>query len=150
MVRPSREHARSLLKRVVNRDRDRQGPRIVPNPALVRKLTGAGADGQAGDRPLVEGFPEYYRLSIHLALLVGGRIGESADCNSRDIDLDHRLRVRIPARSDDLGEYRLDETKTPENTGLPCRCASSGTYRRVLPRQESRHDVFRGQAPERV
>ena len=47
---------------------------------------------------LVEGFPEYDRLSVHLALLVGGlRIGEVCGLQLRDIDLDHRLLyVRIP------------------------------------------------------
>lgn len=68
---------------------------------------------------LVEGFPEYYRLSIHLALLVGGlRIGEVCGLQLKDIDLDHRLlyvRHSVTQGPDDLGEYRLDETKTPES-----------------------------------
>ena len=68
---------------------------------------------------LVEGFPEYYRLSIHLALLVGGlRIGEVCGLQLRDIDLDHRLlyvRHSVTQGPDDLGEYRLDDTKTPES-----------------------------------
>ena len=106
---------------------------------------------------LVEGFPEYYRLSIHLALLVGGlRIGEVCGLQLRDIDLDHRLlyvRHSVTQGPDDLGEYRLDETKTPGKptesypsparsavssgnistgsvpTGIPTRCSStrSGT-----------------------
>lgn len=105
---------------------------------------------------LVEGFPEYYRLSIHLALLVGGlRIGEVCGLQLRDIDLDHRLlyvRHSVTQGPDDLGEYRLDDTKTPEShrvvpipapsadssgntstgsapTGIPTRCSStrSGT-----------------------
>ena len=45
---------------------------------------------------LVEGFPEYYRLSIHLALLVGGlRIGEVCGLQLRDIDLDHSVCVQL-------------------------------------------------------
>ncbi len=107
---------------------------------------------------LVEGFPEYYRMSIHLALLVGGlRIGEVCGLQLRDIDLEHRLlyvRHSVTQDPDDLGEYRLDETKTPEShrvvpipvpvcrlirehidrfcppTGIPTRCTStrSGTW----------------------
>lgn len=105
---------------------------------------------------LVEGFPEYYRLSIHLALLVGGlRIGEVCGLQLRDIDLDHRLlyvRHSVTQGPDDLGEYRLDETRprkatesypSPHRsavssgnistgsvpTGIPTRCSStrSGT-----------------------
>ena len=68
---------------------------------------------------LVEGFPEYDRLSIHLALLVGGlRIGEVCGLQLRDIDLDHRLlyvRHSVTQGPDDLGAYRLDDTKTPES-----------------------------------
>lgn len=81
--------------------------------------TRAGADDQQEIDTLVEGFPEYYRLSTHLALLVGGlRIGEVCGLQLRDIDLDHRLlyvRHSVTQGPDDLGEYRLDETKTPES-----------------------------------
>ncbi|WP_260805630.1 tyrosine-type recombinase/integrase, partial [Bifidobacterium breve] len=106
---------------------------------------------------LVEGFPEYYRMSIHLALLVGGlRIGEVCGLQLRDIDLEHRLlyvRHSVTQDPDDLGEYRLDETKTPEShrvVPIPapvCRLIREHIDR-FCPQQGSRHDALpRGQAP---
>lgn len=106
---------------------------------------------------LVEGFPEYYRLSIHLALLVGGlRIGEVCGLQLRDIDLDHRLlyvRHSVTQGPDDpwanTGSTRRRPRKATEScpslhrsavssgnistgsvpTGIPTRCSStrSGT-----------------------
>ena len=101
---------------------------------------------------LVEGFPEYYRLSIHLALLVGGlRIGEVCGLQLRDIDLDHRLlyvRHSVTQGPDDLantGSTRRRPRKATEScpslhrsavssgnistgsvpTGIPTRCSST-------------------------
>ena len=105
---------------------------------------------------LVEGFPEYYRLSIHLALLVGGlRIGEVCGLQLRDIDLDHRLlyvRHSVTQGPDDLGEYRLDETKTPESHRVvPIPAPVCRLIREHIDRfcpDRSRHDALpRGQAP---
>jgi len=129
-VRPSAlEHAVWLLKRVTRAATERQpdgGPPLLPsNPCnLVTRKRPSKRREQAPMTKqeidtLVEGFPEYYRLSIHLALLVGGlRIGEVCGLQLRDIDLDHRLlyvRHSVTQGPDDLGEYRLDETKTPES-----------------------------------
>lgn len=129
-VRPSAlEHAVWLLKRLMRAATERQpdgGPPLLPsNPCnlVTRKRPSKRREQAPMTRQeidtLVEGFPEYYRLSIHLALLVGGlRIGEVCGLQLRDIDLDHRLlyvRHSVTQGPDDLGEYRLDETKTPES-----------------------------------
>ena len=129
-VRPSAlEHAVWLLKRLMRAATERQpdgGPPLLSsNPCnlVTRKRPSKRREQAPMTRQeidtLVEGFPEYYRLSIHLALLVGGlRIGEVCGLQLRDIDLDHRLlyvRHSVTQGPDDLGEYRLDETKTPES-----------------------------------
>ena len=118
-VRPSAlEHAVWLLKRVTRAATERQpdgGPPLLPsNPCnLVTRKRPSKRREQAPMTKqeidtLVEGFPEYYRLSIHLALLVGGlRIGEVCGLQLRDIDLDHRLlyvRHSVTQGPDDLGE----------------------------------------------
>ena len=63
---------------------------------------------------LVEGFPEYYRLSIHLALLVGGlRIGEVCGLQRQDIDIErHTISIRR-TRLDDIPGIIVGDTKTP-------------------------------------
>lgn len=129
-VRPSAlEHAVWLLKRVMRAATERQpdgGPPLLssnPCSLVARKRPSKRREQTPMTRQeidtLVEGFPEYYRLSIHLALLVGGlRIGEVCGLQLRDIDLEHRLlyvRHSVTQGPDDLGEYRLDETKTPES-----------------------------------
>lgn len=98
-VRPSAlEHAVWLLKRVMRAATERQAdggpPLLSSNPCnLVTRKRPSKRREQAPMTKqeidtLVEGFPEYYRLSIHLALLVGGlRIGEVCGLQLRDIDL---------------------------------------------------------------
>lgn len=98
-VRPSAlEHAVWLLKRVMRAATGRQpdgGPPLLSsNPCnlVMRKRQSKRRDQAPMTRQeidaLVEGFPEYDRLSVHLALLVGGlRIGEVCGLQLRDIDL---------------------------------------------------------------
>lgn len=129
-VRPSAlEHAVWLLKRVMRAATERQpdgGPPLLSsNPCnlVTRKRQSKRRDQAPMTKQeidaLVEGFPEYDRLSVHLALLVGGlRIGEVCGLQLRDIDLEHGLlyvRHSVTQGPDDLGAYRLDETKTPES-----------------------------------
>ena len=129
-VRPSAlEHAVWLLKRVMRAATGRQpdgGPPLLSsNPCnlVMRKRQSKRRDQAPMTKQeidaLVEGFPEYDRLSVHLALLVGGlRIGEVCGLQLRDIDLEHGLlyvRHSVTQGPDDLGAYRLDETKTPES-----------------------------------
>ena len=163
-VRPSAlEHAVWLLKRVMRAATERQpdgGPPLLSsNPCNLvtrkrpsKKTRAAPMTRQEIDT-LVEGFPEYYRLSIHLALLVGGlRIGEVCGLQLKDIDLDHRLLYvrhsvtqgpdepgRIPARRDEdpgkppsRAHPRTSLPSHPGNistgsvpTGIPTRCSST-------------------------
>lgn len=123
------EHAVWLLKRVMRAATGRQpdgGPPLLSsNPCnlVMRKRQSKRRDQAPMTKQeidaLVEGFPEYDRLSVHLALLVGGlRIGEVCGLQLRDIDLEHGLlyvRHSVTQGPDDLGAYRLDETKTPES-----------------------------------
>ena len=82
-VRPSAlEHAVWLLKRVMRAATERQpdgGPPLLSsNPCnlVTRKRQSKRRDQAPMTKQeidaLVEGFPEYDRLSVHLALLVGG------------------------------------------------------------------------------
>ena len=61
-------------------------------------------------------FPDYYRLTLWLSLLVGGlRLGEVCALQLRDIDLENlQLHVRhsVNRGPDDRGKYRLCEPKT--------------------------------------
>ena len=126
-VRPSAlEHAVWLLKRVMRAATERQpdgGPPLLSsNPCnlVTRKRPSKRREQAPMTRQeidtLVEGFPEYYRLSIHLALLVGGlRIGEVCGLQLRDIDLENmQLHVRhsVNRGPDDRGKYQLCEPKT--------------------------------------
>ncbi|MBF9690457.1 tyrosine-type recombinase/integrase [Bifidobacterium dentium] len=129
-VRPSAlEHAASLLKRIM---RSAASPQPDGGPPLLAaspcKFVGPKRRSRRREqtpltrqeiKTLAEGLPEYYRLSIHLALLVGGlRIGEVCALQLRDIDLEHGLlyvRHSVTQGPEDLGVYRLDETKTTES-----------------------------------
>ena len=70
-------------------------------------------------RIIHDAMPEHLRLAITLAIAAGGlRIGEVCGLQLRDIDLEHGLlyvRHSVTQGPDDLGAYRLDETKTPES-----------------------------------
>ena len=126
-VRPSAlEHAVWLLKRVMRAATGRQpdgGPPLLSsNPCnlVMRKRQSKRRDQAPMTKQeidaLVEGFPEYDRLSVHLALLVGGlRIGEVCGLQLRDIDLENlQLHVRhsVNRGTDDRGKYQLCEPKT--------------------------------------
>ena len=126
-VRPSAlEHAVWLLKRVMRAATGRQpdgGPPLLSsNPCnlVMRKRQSKRRDQAPMTKQeidaLVEGFPEYDRLSVHLALLVGGlRIGEVCGLQLRDIDLENlQLHVRhsVNRGPDDRGKYQLCEPKT--------------------------------------
>ena len=142
-VRPSAlEHAVWLLKRVMRAATERQpdgGPPLLSsNPCnlVTRKRPSKRREQAPMTRQeidtLVEGFPEYYRLSIHLALLVGGlRIGEVCGLQLRDIDLDHRLlyvRHSVTQGPDDLantGSTRRRPRKATESCPSPPRSAVS-------------------------
>lgn len=68
---------------------------------------------------LAEAMPEYTRLSIWLALLVGGlRIGEVCAIQLSDIDLENRLLYvshSVDRGEHDRGACRLGPTKTPSS-----------------------------------
>lgn len=68
---------------------------------------------------LVGCFPDYDRLAIWLALLVGGlRIGEVCGLQMRDIDIHDRLlyvRHSVNRGPTDAGPYRLSDVKTPHS-----------------------------------
>ena len=83
---------------------------------------------------LVEGFPEYYRMSIHLALLVGGlRIGEVCGLQLRDIDelghVDVDVAVRcyqrvVPRHRRDVVErLALEYLPTEDSAGIKAQIA---------------------------
>ena len=158
-VRPSAlEHAVWLLKRVTRAATERQpdgGPPLLPsNPCnLVTRKRPSKRREQAPMTKqeidtLVEGFPEYYRLSIHLALLVGGlRIGEVCGLQRQDIDLDRRT---ITIRRTRLAEKRSiagDPKRRPADARSHCRNPSSQEIKAHLDRWvQDKPDawIFRG------
>ena len=123
------EQAARTLKRIMlaaaNEQADGTPPLIPASPCRYRVVK---PQSKRRDQPpvtadeinrLAELFPDYQRLALWLSLLAGGlRLGEVCALQLRDIDLEHGLlyvRHSVTQGPDDLGAYRLDETKTPES-----------------------------------
>lgn len=120
------EQAARTLKRIMlaaaTEQNDGTPPLIPATPCRYRVIK---PQSKRRDQPpitadeikrLADLFPDYYRLTLWLSLLVGGlRLGEVCALQLRDIDLENlQLHVRhsVNRGPDDRGKYRLCEPKT--------------------------------------
>ena len=120
------EHTARTLKRIMlaaaTEQTDGTPPLIPTSPCRYRVIK---PRSKRRDQPPVTAdeirrmadlFPDYYRLTLWLSLLVGGlRLGEVCALQLRDIDLENlQLHVRhsVNRGPDDRGKYRLCEPKT--------------------------------------
>lgn len=120
------EHTARTLKRIMlaaaTEQTDGTPPLIPTSPCRYRVIK---PQSKRRDQPPVTAeeirrmadlFPDYYRLTLWLSLLVGGlRLGEVCALQLRDIDLENlQLHVRhsVNRGPDDRGKYRLCEPKT--------------------------------------
>lgn len=120
------EHTARTLKRIMlaaASEQDNGTPPLIPaSPCRYRVIK---PQSKRRDQPpiavdeinrMAALFPDYYRLTLWLSLLVGGlRLGEVCALQLRDIDLENlQLHVRhsVNRGPDDRGKYRLCEPKT--------------------------------------